>query len=153
MRAPRPKPWTRDLRKGFDKVRLDAHIQAWADYMGLSDWTIRFSLAKVEPDCRANVDIDAIHRQAAIRLHNGLPPSQVDRLIVHELGHVRMALLEDLLNRALVEHGEQVQAFFGGSWARAQEPICEWLAELLTGQPREEFASSESWESAFPVSG
>jgi hypothetical protein len=146
----RPTPWEGDLSDGFEIDRMNAQIHSWQAFLGLGQWRIAFSTQKVGADERAHADIDLIHRIAAISLRNDLPGNQVDRELVHELAHVAMAELEDLFLRAGADLGKRRRRQFEQQWKRAQEPLCDALADALVGVERMEWIE-EPWRSAFPV--
>lgn len=151
-----PDRWKFDADGGFDMDRMNGHIAAWAAYLGLAGWEVRFSPLAPDPDSRASMDADTHHNRAVIRIDSDAPASQIDRLIVHELLHVAMAHMEDQFVRSLSEHGESAQAFLRGNWTRAEEVWIERLTSILTGTEMEAFADHrpserEPWLSAFPA--
>lgn len=135
------------------RTKLTKRIAYWQDRMGAGGWTLYVSGIEPEHECRANTDIDLINREAAIRIHPLAPDSQIDRLIVHELGHVLMAEMEDLFDRTVGDHQAEAQALLHGQWKRSQEWVLERLASVITGQERREFnpETPEVWKDATPV--
>lgn len=145
----RPAPWSH-RKRSISVAKINSQIEAWAAYLGLADWNIAFSSERVDKGCRSNVDIDALTRTAAIRVHAKTPVNQWDRQLVHELLHVLLAGLEDSFNIAVSGNSRKTDRVFRRMWARGQEYAIERLVDIIVGVPREEWESSAVWRTAFP---
>jgi len=130
--------------------QIAKRIAYWQTRLGLGTWDIHYSTETPGHDERASCDFYVVSRSAVIRIAHDAPDHQIDRLIVHELGHVLMAEMHDLFDRTVGDHQAEAQAFLHGQWERAQEWTLERLAYALTGQERVEFGDDieSHWKTA-----
>lgn len=143
-----PAPFTGPL----DHDRVQAQITAWQSELGIADWVVRYSPLEPQQGDRSTVDMDVRIRSAAVRLRHDTPASQVDRQIVHELLHVLLSGLEDVLEAAQVHTPPAFDLVARRMWDRAMEFAIERLVSLIVGEPRGEWdPASAEWQAAFPV--
>lgn len=143
--------WRRPFSKGFAVEDMTDHIAAWAQRLGLASWDVRFSPVAPDPEDRGSVDIDPLHKHAALRLDPHMPLSQVDRTIVHELLHVLWSEAEDAFGIALKSLGPAEAETLRAIWKRGEEFAIERTVDaLLPKTSRGQWSSSEAWNAAFP---
>jgi hypothetical protein len=120
-------------------------LAVWRDRLGLRDWHIMTSnFAPDEGDMRSCVDLDVGLQQAVVRFDPTLPDDQVERQVVHELLHARLAETRDVFDQ--VVGGNTVAA----TWCdRSTERAIEALVDaFLPDQPRREWRGGAAWVSA-----
>lgn len=134
--------------------QISKRIAFWQRTLGLGTWDIHYSPEAPGSDERASCDFYVVSRNAVIRIAKDAPDHQIDRLVIHELGHILMAEMHDLFDRSAGDHQAEARAFLEGQWERSQEWVLERLASALTGQPRVEFGDDveSHWKTARLVS-
>ncbi len=143
----RPKPW-RHRKKAISINKINRQIEAWAAYLSLADWNIAFSPVAVDENCRSNVEIDMLHRKAAIRISGKTPHRHFDRQIVHELLHVLFAGMNDAF--ILANQGSNSRSkLLVRVWKRSDEWVIERLTDIIVGSPRVEWGTEPIWREAF----
>lgn len=125
-------------------------MPSWQQRLRLVDWTIRVADDDPDPDNKSSVDFDVPTRMAAIRFRADTPAEVLERQLVHELLHVRLGELEDLLNVAIADHASPAAELLRLWRRRTLESSIEALADALTGIPRAEWCSGGVWDHAFP---
>lgn len=132
-------------------VLARAVLPHWQGRLRLSDWRLAVGDGEPGVDDRSCVDIDVLVQSAVVRLRSDTPPDQVERQLVHELLHVRLAALEDVHNLALEHTPPAFDKVADRAWDRACEPAIEALCDALTGTTRADWGPSGSpWNEAFP---
>lgn len=113
-----------------------ALVARWQARLGLSHWRLLVSdRPPDEDDSRSEVDIDRNVLQALLRFDPVLPDDQLERQVVHELVHVRLAELDDVFRQVSVP--DSVPRTW---WGRAEEATVEALVvALLPGMSRREY--------------
>lgn len=86
-------PWTRRFEKACRK---------WQTKLGLTDWSIAFSVGKTHPDNVADVAYDGPSRHATVTSYTAPTNANPERVALHEMLHL---LFADML-RAAAQRGE-----------------------------------------------
>lgn len=122
-----------------------AIVRKWQRALRLSEWWVGISDVPCDDmDMRSMVDIDRNLHRAVIRFDATLPNDQMERQIVHELLHVRLAELEDVFRQVVGEDGTA-----DTWWHRAEERTIEALTDhLVPHQPRRDYAGGPAWVTA-----
>lgn len=127
-------------------------LSSWQGRLRLSDWRLAVGDEEPEPNDRSTVDMDVLSRSAVIRLRSDTPASQVERQLVHELLHVRLAEIEDVHDLALEHAAPAFTQVALRAWDRACEPAIEAITDALTSTTRADWGPSGSpWNEAFPA--
>jgi hypothetical protein len=85
----------------IDQNGIKSCIDKWKQPFSLSDWDIRPVV--VEPPWRksGDVKIDESNRMAALMVRSDLEPSFLEEVVVHELLHIKLWGLDQMLEGAL----------------------------------------------------
>jgi hypothetical protein len=128
-----------------------AALAKWQPRLRLADWRLAFSDLEPDEDSRSNIDLDVRIRSGVIRLRSDMPPSQIERQVVHELLHVLMSGMEDTY-RSCKEFTPKAWDSAGDTmWNRAEEFAIEALVDELTEVPRTDWGpAGDIWNGAFP---
>lgn len=125
----------------IDLAEAQQLTEQWRPRLGLADWWVSVSsLAPGEDDSRSEVDIDRNLHRAVLRFDGDLPEDQLERQVVHELLHIRLAELEDCFRQ--VEGDDHTARKW---WDRSQERTVEALASALVQTPRREYRGDRVW--------
>lgn len=126
----------------------EAVVRRWQVALLLSDW--RIGLSSTPPDGddeRSSVDIDRNLHRAVIRFDPTVPEDQVERQVVHELLHVRLAEIEDAFRQVV---GDDSTA--ATWWHRSLERTIERLVDaLLPDCPRYDYRGGVAWVTSGPM--
>lgn len=122
-----------------------AVVQRWLVTLRLTEWHIGLSDIPCDSDDeRSSVDIDRNLHRAVIRFDPTLPEDQIERQILHELLHVRLAELEDAF-RQVASEDETARTW----WHRSEERAIEALTDaLLPDHPRRDYRGGPAWVTA-----
>lgn len=129
-------------------------LSTWQARLRLGNWRIAVSDLEPGPDDRSSIDMHVAIRQAAIRLRGDTPPSQVERQLVHELLHVRLALAEQAWRDTRQHTPPAFDPPNRTLWEAGVEAAIEALSDALGCAPRADWEpSSPEFVAAFPAEG
>jgi hypothetical protein len=90
-----------DTDTGIDGERLTGVLRKWQDILRLRDWDLRTVIVEREWRKSGDVKIDTDNRMAALMIHAGTPPEHLEELVVHELLHLKLYGLDQMIEHAL----------------------------------------------------
>jgi hypothetical protein len=123
---------------------IQQQIEAWQPVLGLADWDVRYSPDPVGDDERACIDGWVVRRIAVIRIDAGAPVEAIDRLIVHELMHLWLSQLQELVTPSQAFTPPHVDAAFAQAWDRVEHQLLHVLEGAITGRPMVMWSKGEA---------
>ena len=127
-------------------------LPEWQRRLRLGDWMLAVSDLEPGKGERSTIDLHTSIRQAAIRLRSDTPLSQVERQLVHELLHARLALMSWAWRDARSFTPEAFDRSNETLWSAGEEAAIEALCDALGCAPRAAWGIEDpEWKAAFPV--
>lgn len=130
-----PESYPRETH-AYQVARLLEHYQP---ILGLADWDIRFDPTRPAEGARAEIDGWAVKRLASIRIDPDAPIDALPRLVVHELIHLWLSQLQDLVRPSQAFTPPQVDDAFATAWDRLEHQFIHVLEGALTGDAHAEW--------------
>lgn len=126
-------------------------IDTWRARLGLRDWEIRYDpTANPAPGSFAIVDTRHMERVAQVQIDPSVPSKAIDVTLAHELGHIVMRDLSDLISRLLLFVPEgQARTMMAEMAEDLEERVIEQFAVALAGGPR--FVATGALAERFPA--
>ena len=125
-------------------------LPAWQHRLRLDDWFIRISNCKpADKDARSQVDTHPTVRQASIQLRADTPPGAVERQLVHELLHIRFALVRTAYANTLEHTPAAFDKPNGVLWDMGFEAAVEALCDALGLPARLSWCDGKEFNDAF----
>ncbi len=90
----------------INEEQIGQLLTKWQEIMRLKDWDIKAVLVKQSWRKSGDIKIDVSNQMAAVLIHESVPQSQLEEVIVHELLHLRLYGMDQLLE-------ETIQILFG----------------------------------------
>ena len=72
-------------------------LNKWQKILRLSDWDIKLVLVTKDWRKSGDIKIDRDNQMAALMIHESVPEKQLEELIVHELLHLRLYGMDQLI--------------------------------------------------------
>jgi hypothetical protein len=129
----------------FTLAAVEACLARWQGVLRLADWDIRAQIAPAGWRKSGDVKIDLEDRKAILLVNEGPRCENLDELVVHELLHIKLYVLdrmvEDLLSAVYGEDdADPKRSFAHAQFMRVLEATVEDLAKTCLaasgGQPR-----------------
>jgi hypothetical protein len=94
----------RCIMKPVDEKSIDECLVKWQPLLSLSDWDIR-SIVVQKTNWRksGDVKIDESNRMAAVMIKSDLDPVYLEQVVVHELLHIKLWGLDQMIEESLRE--------------------------------------------------
>lgn len=120
----------------IDEAR--AALARWQPVLRLADWDIDVRVVETEWRKTGDIKIDLDDRKAVLLLHERIVPADLDEVVVHELIHLRLyamdQMLEGLLDAVFGEdEAEPRRAFAQTQFMQLLESTTEDLAKAVLG--------------------
>ncbi len=86
---------------GITEEQVAHLLIKWQEIIRLKDWDIKPVLVKNTWRKSGDIKIDRSNQMAAVMIHESVPESQLEEVIVHELLHLRLHGMDQLLEETI----------------------------------------------------
>lgn len=125
--------------------RTEKLLRKWQKTLRLSDWDIKTVIVEQEWRKSGDIKIDLDNRMAALMVHTSIPEEHLEEVIVHELLHLRLYRMDQMLEESLNiiygrEETKEKELAYGLFMLELETTVEDLTKSMLTASDnREEF--------------